>query len=77
MGASLAQRGALGHRGTDDYETCMIPGHWEKLPARNSRVAGCPTCDRDPEGKELMPPHHASLRCESGFRPHCSCDICF
>lgn len=46
-------------------------------PARRSRVAGCSTCDRDPEHKKMMPPHDASARCESGKRSHCSCDTCF
>jgi hypothetical protein len=44
---------------------------------KRSRVPGCPTCDRDPEGRALMPPHDASDRCESGKHPHCSCDTCF
>lgn len=25
----------------------------------------------------FFPPHVASRRCESGRRPHCSCDRCF
>lgn len=25
----------------------------------------------------MMPPHTPSARCESGKRPHCTCDICF
>ena len=25
----------------------------------------------------FAPPHLASLRCESGQRPHCTCDTCF
>lgn len=24
-----------------------------------------------------MPPHFAKLRCESGGKEHCTCDICF
>lgn len=25
----------------------------------------------------MMPPHTPSKNCESGKRPHCTCDICF
>ena len=46
-------------------------------PQRRYRVPGCSTCDRDPEGKALMPPHDASDDCESGKHEHCSCDTCF
>jgi len=46
-------------------------------PYAPGRVAGCSTCDRDPEGRQLMPPHTASDRCESGKHDHCSCDTCF
>lgn len=42
---------------------------------RRRTVAGCPTCDADPDG--FRPYHDASLRCESGGRPHCSCGVCF
>jgi hypothetical protein len=44
---------------------------------RQYRVEGCSTCARDPEGNQIMPPHDASNRCESGRRSHCSCDTCF
>lgn len=27
--------------------------------------------------ESMMPPHDASANCESGKRPHCTCDICF
>jgi hypothetical protein len=37
---------------------------------------GCPTCDKYIPG-DIMPPHDASCRCESGKHKHCSCDICF
>jgi hypothetical protein len=46
------------------------------LPIRRRRLplGECPSCDRDgPEG----PSHDASPHCESGSRPHCTCDICF
>lgn len=31
---TLAQQGAMGHHGADDYTTCMEPKHWEYVPAR-------------------------------------------
>ena len=40
------------------------------------RVRGCRVCDETPKG-DMMPAHFASSACESGFRNHCSCDICF
>ena len=36
----------------------------------------CVTCTQH-LASEMMPPHDASPRCESGKRNHCSCDICF
>jgi hypothetical protein len=44
----------------------------------------CPTCQkvfypvlRAGEGWPFAPGHKASARCESGKRPHCTCDCCF
>jgi hypothetical protein len=34
----------------------------------------CPSCDRY---GQHGPSHDASPRCESGSRPHCTCDTCF
>lgn len=36
----------------------------------------CKTCAALAKG-EMYPPHDASPRCESGKRPHCTCDTCF
>lgn len=74
---TLAARGAMGHHGDDFYDTCVMARHWDRLPPRQSRLAGCGTCDEDPENKQMMPPHDASSRCESGKYTHCSCDTCF
>lgn len=41
---------------------------------RQHRVKGCTTCEQ--YGLH-GPSHDASDRCESGKRPHCSCDTCF
>lgn len=36
----------------------------------------CAYCDQH-RYDEMMPKHDPSPRCESGKRPHCTCDICF
>lgn len=36
----------------------------------------CAYCDRN-RHDNMMPPHDASSRCESGKHNHCTCDICF
>lgn len=38
----------------------------------------CKYCDELRErGETFHPSHDASRNCESGRRPHCSCDCCF
>ena len=38
----------------------------------------CPECDRERDAKNKHhPSHDASRHCESGKRPHCTCDACF
>jgi hypothetical protein len=39
------------------------------------RLVLCPTCIR--YYGQMMPPHTASVRCESGRRHHCTCSVCF
>lgn len=29
---TLAERGALGHHGSDDYATCVTSDHWDRVP---------------------------------------------
>lgn len=36
----------------------------------------CAYCDKY-RGTTMFPSHQASERCESGKRPHCTCDTCF
>lgn len=36
----------------------------------------CPTCDAL-RNDRMMPSHTAREGCESGKRPHCTCDVCF
>ena len=43
---------------------------------RRSRTEDCTYCAAHKPG-EMMPPHDASSRCESGKRNHCTCDTCF
>ena len=49
-----------------------------KKTPRRSRVEGCAYCDKlIAKGQEMAPPHDAANGCESGKRPHCTCDVCF
>lgn len=48
----------------------------QKHQPRRRRVEGCSYCEQN-KGASMMPSHDASLRCESGKRPHCTCDTCF
>lgn len=58
--------------------------HWQESAlaavqsptARRQRDEGCLYCQQYQPG-EMMPPHDASPRCESGRRNHCTCDICW
>ena len=52
-------------------------GLWEgtESPGGPDAIEGCPGCiARAARGG---PAHEASPRCESGRRPHCSCDVCW
>jgi hypothetical protein len=60
---------ALLLRAFDDVPLGSIPDLRDK---RRQKVEGC-TCDVD----GMHPPHDAAARCESGWRPHCTCDWCF
>lgn len=45
--------------------------------ARYRRPLGeCAYCDAHRDDS-MMPPHTASQSCESGKRPHCTCDVCY
>ena len=48
----------------------------ERLRRRIVMEEGCPTCAELARGS-FGPSHDPSPRCESGKRPHCTCDICF
>jgi len=38
----------------------------------------CPACQRRASGEDPHGPRHQpSDRCESGKRPHCTCDTCY
>lgn len=47
---------------------------YAERPLANAGVY-CPACI-DYAGR-MAPPHTPSMQCESGKRPHCSCDACF
>ena len=53
----------------------------EITPAKRRHKAPdgeCRYCDEQRERGELHhPPHDASEVCQSGKRPHCTCDVCF
>jgi hypothetical protein len=44
--------------------------------ARRLPPGECAYCDEHGDDP-MMPRHMASSRCESGKRPHCTCDTCF
>lgn len=52
------------------------PGQEPPLRRHIAINAGCKTCD-EAGPNDFMPPHDASAHCESGKRPHCTCDTCF
>ena len=43
---------------------------------KNIIAIGCQYCS-DHINDDMMPPHIASDKCESGKHNHCTCDICF
>ena len=43
---------------------------------RRKVVSGCRACNRS-RHDPMMPYHDASPNCQSGHRPHCTCDTCF
>jgi len=54
---------------------------WEQVGSLDPQ---CSFCRREfydktprPDHLPFMPHHKASDRCESGKRPHCTCDTCF
>jgi hypothetical protein len=46
-----------------------------KAGFKDAEIDNCPTCIK--YKGQMMPPHSASPKCESGGHNHCSCDICF
>lgn len=45
---------------------------------KKAPVGECAYCDSErAAGNEHHPSHDASPRCESGRRPHCTCDTCW
>lgn len=48
----------------ETHRRCLLP------------AGECAYCDAH-RPNEMMPPHDASPRCESGKHSHCTCDTCF
>ena len=52
-----------------------------RLEASGDLDPNCITCQKyfytDPNVDPFAPRHKASSLCESGHRPHCTCDTCF
>jgi hypothetical protein len=49
-----------------------------EIKRRLAEPGECKTCDEiRAKGEKPFPSHQASDRCESGKRPHCTCDVCF
>ena len=44
--------------------------------SRGWHTLSCSYCEAH-KGDSMMPPHTPSQHCESGKRPHCTCDICY
>lgn len=59
---------------TEEEKKEMI-AHMEKLGHIDPNCEKCKEFYRDPNA--FSPSHKASERCESGKRPHCTCDTCF
>jgi hypothetical protein len=55
----------------------------EDFYTRGILARDCPSCEEDAAyvlqygSLPMGPRHEARERCESGKRPHCSCDLCF
>lgn len=45
--------------------------------AQREEIANCEYCKKIAAEGGFGPSHFASPNCQSGRRPHCSCDLCF
>ncbi len=56
----------------------IIDNKRDELAARQREIDECNACQRYIADKQTFyPPHFASRGCESGKKPHCTCDTCF
>lgn len=61
-----------------EAEAQFAPHGAVRVRARRAPVGECPACDSYRNaGIKHHPSHEASPRCESGAKPHCTCDVCF
>jgi hypothetical protein len=66
---------------TDAFDRELLKEQTRLTPERNEPalpriVADCAYC-KDHADDPMMPPHKASSACQSGNRPHCTCDACY
>lgn len=55
----------------------LTPEEKEAREKNLPHVKGCATCDSYRQKQIWGPNHFPSVYCESGGRPHCTCDTCF
>ena len=66
-----------------DYEMHTIEERIFRAYRAGQFAEGCLTCDsavkrwRDTRAEPFLESHTPSSRCQSGKRPHCTCDTCF
>ena len=74
---------AIGNITCPDCEQVYHSGHidcscWMSHPSDQcGRTKAERTCTHPWHGEAGAPPHKNSPNCESGKRPHCTCDRCF
>lgn len=85
MGGAVERSGKSGQandlaEGAGETGPLKPNGNFERRPhlagMRKRTVPICSYCDKY-GADSMMPAHDASPRCESGKRPHCTCDTCF
>jgi DnaJ-class molecular chaperone len=57
--------------GTGEASPVAVAALWDDIA---KSLEPCPTCAT---ADAMTPRHDASPRCESGGRPHCTCDRCY
>lgn len=62
-----------------DSQIMLLKQHFDPAKRRHKLPEGeCNYCDRERKtGTYFHPSHDPSSQCQSGKRPHCTCDTCF